>query len=332
MSDQPLNLDQARQIAASAGVSLTAADYRRIAEIQTAARDNEIADEPNTSRLQQLVSGFNRQYPNFLKALTGLAEVMITTSYTVIVAFGAPIVLVLLLIVEHSRVRLGIELFESDTALASFASASVVLLNTVLEFLIYHLEYKHGYTAERELKGSLRLYGSKIAYWLGIGKRWRAIELSPAHRYQKLQRLVTFTILALATAGSMRDVIAQQSGAWHRAIIAIVTDSSLSQMSTWAGGLLFAIAAVLSAQVVTAFLAIRSREILDGMNRREQPDAGEAAAVQYIMAKIANKTGQAEQIAERYNVASQEVDRDFLAMALPVTANPTNGNGKTHLS
>src|SRR5687767_5021017 len=126
----PQTLQEAQEYAAHYGVSLTPADYRKIGEIQAAAEANEGVDHSQKG-LQRLVAGFNRHYPNFLKFLTGLAEVMITTSQTVIVAFGAPIVLILLLIVEHSRVKLGIGLFETEAALASFAAWSMVILNTV---------------------------------------------------------------------------------------------------------------------------------------------------------------------------------------------------------
>src|SRR5688572_23081454 len=108
------HMQDALDYAAAAGVPITAADYRKMAEIQAAAiEQHQLEDSGQTGRLQRLVEDFNRHYPSFLKFLTGLAEVMITTSQTVIVSFGAPIVLILLLIVEHSRVKLGIGLFEN---------------------------------------------------------------------------------------------------------------------------------------------------------------------------------------------------------------------------
>jgi hypothetical protein len=204
---------------------------------------------------------FNRHYPAFLRFLVGVGDVLVTTAHTLIVAFGVPMVLILLLVVEHSRVEHGIALFEVDSSMASFAAWSLVLLNTILEFTIHYIESKAGYQRERQRRGSLRLYVSNLLYWLGVSKDWQPIELSPAHRYRRLLHLITFTILALALAGSMRHEIARESGAWFVALQAILMESTLSEMTTWLGGLLFAFAAVAGAQNLTAYLAVRVAEV-----------------------------------------------------------------------
>lgn len=289
--DLPQSLLEAQEYAATYGVILTAADYRRIEELKATALVD--VSTVQVSLPQRIVERFNRHYPEVLHFLAGVGDTAITAIQTTALALGLPILLVLVLVVEHSRVKFGIGLFEAHNWLANLGGWLLVGTNTVLEFLIYHLEYKYNYQEDRRVRGSLRLYARKIGYWLGIGSSWQEQQLSPAQRYKSLQRIVTAVILVLATAGSMTDVIARQTGTWYEAVTNIVTKSSLSEMSTWIGGLLFAVAAVLIAQVVTQYAALRSREIMTGMNiltQRQTPaQEAEARAVQYILAKVAKK-------------------------------------------
>lgn len=231
-----------------------------------------------SQKLTTWITLFNAHYPAFLRFLVGMSEVLYTTSQTIIVSFGVPVVLGLLLVVEHERVKHGIALFESSPSLASFAAWSMVILNLVLEFTVHHVEAKAGYKQVAAQQASLRLKLAALAYWLGISRRWQPIALSPAYRYKKLLKLVTFTILALALAGSMRTTINVQTGAWYTALANVATQSTLAEMSTWLGGLLFALAAVVGAQGLTAYLAVRVAEITEQMNEvRALPVTLEAA-------------------------------------------------------
>lgn len=346
-SPQISTLDQAMQFAATQGVKLTPADYRAIAEIEQAEADR-ISSIPTatTSTATRLIEGFNRYYPQFLRSLVGLSQVLITTSQTVIVSFGVPLVLVLLLIVEHSRVMHGIMLFEASAALASFAAWSIVILNTVLEFVIHHIDHQAGYKHQRANRASLRLKMQQFAYWLGVGSHWRAQELPPSERYRRLLRLVTFSILALALAGSMQGAIEEMSRPaaaaapgitagttlpWYDALWSIAADSTLSQMTTWLGGLLFALAAVAGAQNLTAYLAQRTAEILADMDKRSAaPQKTEAAAVQYILAKVhAQQLKAAAPVAvipASYE-ASEVAANPFLGITPP---KPISSNGNGH--
>lgn len=218
-----------------------------------------------SQKLTTWITLFNAHYPAFLRFLAGTSEVLYTTSQTIIVSFGVPVVLGLLLVVEHERVKHGIALFESSAKLADFAAWSIVILNLVLEFTVHHVEATAGYKAAVQ-RSSLRLRWQAFKYWGGWNRDWQPIPLSPALRYKKLLKLVTFTILALALAGSMRTTIDAQSGTWHTALKSIATESTLSEMSTWTGGLLFALAAVVGAQGLTAYLAVRVAEITERMN------------------------------------------------------------------
>jgi len=290
-------IHEVEEYAAAHGVTLTAADKKKIAALQIAERDR--LQKLDNAKNKTFADRWNQFYPRLLKTIVSTGETVLTFSQTVIVSLGIPVVLVLLLIVEHQRVMSGIKLFESSTALASFAGWALVLLNLVLEFQSHHIEHKSGYEQERSLRWSLRIWLSNMAYRLGIGENWNEQPLSPAARYRRLLKLVTFSILALALAGSMRSVIEKTNGAWYDALANILTQSSLLLMLTWAGGLLFAAAAVLSAQGLSRYVAIRCVEIITDMESHQTIEedkftvqieqAGANVAIAIVNEKIAQK-------------------------------------------
>ena len=247
----PKTLKEAEALAAEHGFLITDREREHITHVQAAERARLTATTPIVA--PDMASRFNAFYPRLLKFIISLGETLLTFAQTIIVSLGVPVVLVLLLIVEHQRVVHGIMLFERDSGLASFAALALVLLNLVLEFQIHHIEHSAGYREERGKRWSLAIWLQNAMYTLGMGDAWETQYLSPAARYKGLLRLVTFSILALALVGSMRAVIETQGGAWYTAIGAIVTQSSLLLLMTWVGGLLFAAAAVLLA--IVALLA-----------------------------------------------------------------------------
>lgn len=337
MAEQINTLEGARAHAAAHGVTLTPKDLANIAALQQAERERLAALAPVSTSQRGLVERFNAAYPRFLEALIGAGDVVLMFTRTLIIAFGVPLALVLLLIVEQQRVVHGISLFEVDSALATFAAWALVVINLVLELNIHYVEHRAGYEADRDTRFSLRLWAQGAMYTLGIGKGWTPKPLSPAQRQRRALRLVTFAILALALAGSMRSVIAQQSGAWHQALENIVTGSSLSDMMTWLGGLLFALAAVVTAQVLTRYVAQRTVEIASNMNTRQnttsadtEAAAMEAIAAQYVLARVTDKqlkTAPPKRAASNGhssgNGNGHKADEDFLS--LPLEA---NGNGR----
>lgn len=314
------NLQEAESYAASIGLVLTPADREKIAKLQQA--DQERIRSITAEKPVGMVDQFNAFYPRFLEFLIGVGEVLLTFSQTLIIAFGVPITLVLLLVVEQQRVVHGIALFEVEGALASFAATALVLLNLALEFLIHYIEQQAHYEPDRARRWSLRIWWKNARYTLGIGNDWIAQELSPAQRFRGLLRLVTFTILALALAGSMREVIANTEGAWHEALISIITESNLSLMTTWLGGLLFAAAAVLAAQGLSRYVAVKCAEILARMQSQATPEqqALDTSAVQYIMARAAQY--------QQRQAAKDSKSVNF-TLHQPVSM---NGNGNGHYS
>lgn len=320
-------LQDAEAYAAAHGVALSPNERRRIADVQAA----------ELARLKALgvavpqpsfADKWNRFYPKMLEFILSIGETLLTFSQTLIVSLGVPVVLVLLLLVEHQRVVHGISLFEAEAHLASFAAGALVLLNLVLEFQVHHVEHKAGYSEKRAAAWSLRIWWQNVRYKLGVGEAWQERQLSPAQRYRNLLNLVTFSILALALAGSMRSVIDQTAGTWYQALGDIITQSDLSSAMTWLGGLLFAAAAVLSAQGLSRYVAIRCVEIIAAMNTRrvvqDDPYAAalDQAAANVVMAIVTDK------MQKRADKAVEPYPTQPLLMGDTLYQASTNGNGK----
>lgn len=260
-------LQDVEQFAAEQGIRFTATDYKNIRKAEEQAKinfHNQVEAEQQSAG-NTWADRFQRWYPKLLEAITNAGNVLITLAQSLIVNLGVPVVLILLLIVEQQRVYHGIELFEVNKNLADFAAVSLVLLNLVLEFIAHHIEYSKGYESEIKKRWSFKIALNNLSYRLGWGHDWQEQELSPAQWAHSLLNIVTFTILALALVGSMRGVIEQQTGTWYQALVAILMESELLDMMTWVGGLLFAIAAVLSAQGLSRYVAIRTVEIRASM-------------------------------------------------------------------
>lgn len=341
----PKTVKEAEALAASLGVVLTANERRKIAEVQAEER-RRLQSVQGEAAAPDMAARFNAFYPRLLQFILSIGETLLTFSQTLIVSLGVPTVLVLLLIVEHQRVVHGIALFEADYSLASFAAGALVLLNLVLEFQIHHIEHKAGYHEAAARKWSLRIWANNALYTLGYGETWREQYLSPASRYKSLLRLVTFSILALALVGSMRSVIEGIQGAWYNGLISIVTESTLLQLMTWLGGLLFALAAVLSAQGLSRYVAIRCVEIVAAMRAAQEnaidPLAAEVdeAGANTVLALIHEKQAAREQKAQKAAprpIMAVNIDPAPAIHVTPdeVTISPflavpqsTNGNGK----
>jgi len=93
----------------------------------------------------------------------------------------------------------------------------------------------------------------------------------------------------------MRTVIETVDGNWYEALVAIAIQSDLLTMMTWLGGLLFAAAAVLTAQVLSRYVAVRTVEIAASMQAsiddRQRPysDALDAVGTAAALALVQNK-------------------------------------------
>jgi hypothetical protein len=276
--DNPTTIAEAEAIAQKYGITLAPQDYADMQAVMDERQrqlERQFSTVETKRSLSGLVEAFNRLYPKFLRALLGISDVFITAAQTVLIAFGVPALLVMLMIVEQQRVNHGMSLFEIDAWLAGFGATVLVLANLVFELLIGWKEHQAGYTEPAKTQFSLRLLAQQIAYMTGHKSDWQPRQKSPAQRFKAVLRIITFTILSLALAGSMRSIIQETDGNWAEAIRYVVTRSTLLQMATWLGGLLFAFAAVLSAQALSAYVAGKVIEVIAVMQSRveDKPSA-----------------------------------------------------------
>jgi hypothetical protein len=283
----------AEALAAKYGIALTPQDYADMEDVLSERRRQ--LESHTDGQRARFVDKFNKWYPKILQALLGIGDVLITMTHTILIAFGLPAVLLMLMIVEQQRVGNGMALFEVHPALATFGAVVLVLCNLLFELLINWNEHRHNYTEPPHLERSLRLFGQRLAYVTGRSSDWQPRPKSPAHRERVVLRIITFTILALALAGSMDTVIQSVDGNWWQALTAIFTRSSLLQMITWLGGLLFAVAAVISAQTLSRYVAQKVVEVVAIMNSSatNKPelvaDALGVTGANFLMARISEK-------------------------------------------
>lgn len=278
-------IQDVQEYASKLGLVLTPKELEQIQEVQRAEKARLESLDPLDTE-DTFADKWQEFYPRFLSFIVSVGETVLTTSQTIIVALGVPLVLILLLIVEHQRVVHGIMLFEQDYTLGNFGALALVVLNLVLEFTVHYIEHKDGYHDELSRKWSLRIWWANTRYTLGLGE-WVAINQSPAQRYKGILRLVTFSILSLALVGSMKTIITNTNGTWYEAILAIATQSSLIDFVVWIGGLLFALSAVLSAQGLSRYVAVRCVEILANQPTKKQKLNRHAQAIDKVGAQTA---------------------------------------------
>lgn len=289
------NIQDVESIAAKYGIQLTAQDYLDAQDVMNQRRAQLESEHAAAQRSQSGAAAFwdklNRVAPRLFEAMRHVGDLMITAVQTFLIAFGVPLTLVMLMIVEQQRVYHGVELFEVHSALAAFSAWALVILNLILELLISWVEHQAGYAEPVRHEFSLRLFARRIAYIFGRGE-WQARAKSPAIRFRTVLRLVTFSIVVLALAGSMRAVIEKTGGNWAAALLAVVSDSTLLEMLTWAGGLLFTLAAVLSAQALSQYVARKVIEVMavltsnvDDKPRRIAETVGATGAA-FLLARV----------------------------------------------
>lgn len=204
-----------------------------------------------------------KEFTAFMHNLSGA---LMLFGQTMISAFFVIVILSLVLVVEIQRVAHGIALFEVSEQSAYLGAFVLVMMLLTLEFVIHYVETKQGYHQEQKKQFSLRLFARWMKYFIGASDDWSERLKSPAQAIKSYSRLLTITILALALGGSMADTISAVDGNWMQGMRAIALDSSLLEIVRWSGGLLFALALVIGAQRLTAYVAQRASETLAGSN------------------------------------------------------------------
>lgn len=198
----------------------------------------------------------------FTELMHNVSGALMLIGQTLISAFFVIVILVLVLVVEIQRVAHGIQLFEQASNLAYFGAFVLVMMLLTLEFVIHYVESKSGFHQEQKTKFSLKVAAGSLKYFLGYDNGWKPRYKSPAHEIKSYSRLLTMTILALALGGSMTDALSSVSGSWIQGLQTIALESSILEIVEWSGGLLFALALVIGAQRLTAYVAARAAETL----------------------------------------------------------------------
>src|SRR5687768_5069754 len=105
-----MTLADAEQYAASQGIRLTASDRDAMLKAQEAERKRRKALDSRTEMrgASRAAESFNQNFPRLLEALIGAGDMLLTLTRQLILAFGVPLVLLFLMIVEQQRVMHGI--------------------------------------------------------------------------------------------------------------------------------------------------------------------------------------------------------------------------------
>ncbi|MEP7289629.1 MAG: hypothetical protein ABI947_28090 [Chloroflexota bacterium] len=316
MNENPQTIAEVEAIAAKLGIPLSAEDYAQADALaqqrRTQLEAEQLAHEPNKSSTAAFVERFNRFYPKFLQTLIGVGDVMISLTQTILIGIGVPVVLILLMVVEQQRVYRGMELFEVETTLAAFGATVLVICNLLFELLISWREHQSSWIEPPSYEFSFRLCARRLAYMFGNRDGWTPAAKSPALRFKVVLRIITFSILMLALAGSMHAVIERVGGSWYEAIVTVLTRSTLLEFTTWSGGLMFAVAAVFAAQALSQYVAQKVIEIIAIMqsSASNKPEliatAGGLTAAMYLYGRLKESQRQRRTMAHASDMPSRE--------------------------
>lgn len=222
--------------------------------------------EPARGTFERLAEAFILYYPKFLTLLVNLSDIVLTIVRTLIVTFGVPVVLVLVMQVEQPRIAHGIEMFDDNKWLAGLAATVLVVLNTILEFLVVYIEDKESYHHPRKRVFSLLVLYEGIMYWLG---QREPRDRSPAVQYEWVLSIVTYSILFLALMGSMKEEMKEYDGEqWGSALGDIITKSDLSSIMTWVSSLIFAFTLVYAVQALSRYVAVHTTSLIKEMHNK----------------------------------------------------------------
>jgi len=196
-----------------------------------------------------------------------LGDILTVFMQTIIVSFGSLFLLFGLLWVEQNAVSHGINMFEVNTQYAGVGALVLVLVNFSVKFWEVHADVstadqRKRYVPKKQYAFSLKLFFGDVAYWLGIGKRWQKRELPASYAFSTVRKVATNAIMILAFFGRTHEAVMKVSDTgWQDGIKAIAEKSTLADLLVWIGAVIFTFAAVIAAQRVTQYTAIRVIEI-----------------------------------------------------------------------
>lgn len=219
-----------------------------------------------------------------LAFLVTLGDVLMVFIQTVIVAFGTIIIMGFLLWVEQNAVSYGVATFEQDETKAAAAALVLVLFNFAVKFWEVYIDDKASdqrerYKPAKRYAPSLRTWLAGCVYWLGIGKvgkvgkQWQRKELPASASFASVRRVVTFAMLYMAFIGRTHDAInkvsisGETAVSWQNGFTDLLTKSTLADIALWVSAIVFTFAAVIAAQQLTQYIAVRVLEIKRHMSK-----------------------------------------------------------------
>jgi len=247
-------------------------------------------------------------YPALLEAIVAFGDTALVTIQSLYLAFGLPLLLVLMAIVEKEGIEAGLAWFLSDEAMASNGALALILFNIGVEFQIAQMRKGD---SDPGYEWSLRIVAQDITYRLGLSKNFKRRKKPKEVRFLGLRRWVTMSVFVLALSGRMRTMIESVGDApFIEGAQQVITTSSFSEMAQWAGGTLFTMTALFGVQILTAYIAARVIDVRETVKRR--------AAAQ----KAAKTRARKARVSDAYHVTKT---RDIRLQPIRVTV-----EGKKH--
>lgn len=222
-------------------------------------------------------SGWQHGLNKTLSGLITIGDILLVLMQTLIVSFGAIVLMVLLLWVEQDAVSHGVATYETSPEKAAAAATVMVLFNFAVKFWEVYIESKATDQRKRFKPGvqyafSLRTWFTGVQYFLGVGKKWKKEALPASAGFAQVRKIITIAMLYMAFVGRTHEAIQKVSLsngrplAWTDGLKMLAEKSSLSDITLWLTATIFTFAAVIAAQRLTQYVAVRVIEIRRGLD------------------------------------------------------------------
>lgn len=215
-----------------------------------------------------------------LESMITFGDILTVFMQTIIVSFGSLLLLIGLLWVEQNAVSHGVMMFEPRLDYADMGALVLVLVNFSVKFWEVHADVstadqRKRYTIRKQYAFSLKLFFGDLGYWLGLGRKWQRRELPASSTFAYVRKVATVSIMILAFFGRTHEAIQKIStstaGAigWQDGLRIWAEKSTLADLVVWIGAIIFTFAAVIAAQRVTQYTAVRVIEIKKSLSKHQ---------------------------------------------------------------
>lgn len=227
---------------------------------------------------------WQQRLDKLLEGMITLGDILTVFMQTIIVSFGSLLLLGGLLWVEQNAVSHGVAMFEVNPQNAAIGALVLVIVNFSVKFWEVYADVstsdkRKRYIVRKQYAFSLRLFLSDLGYWLGLGKKWQKRELPASATFAYVRKIATAAIMVLAFFGRTHEAILKISTSnnisigWQDGLKLWAEKSTLADLVVWIGAIVFTFAAVIAAQRVTQYTAVRVVEIRKNLSKHQQPIA-----------------------------------------------------------